>query len=67
MKTNQKRPRTSSLLRRIAARGPTLSSRITGVVNDQRVYSHTPGTTSKRVAAEVMMTTIRAAPTTPGT
>src|SRR5215208_177883 len=34
MNTNQKWPRTSWLLRRVAARGPMLSSRITGVVSD---------------------------------
>jgi hypothetical protein len=53
MNTNQKRPRTSWLLRRVAARCPTLSSRITGVVSDQRVYSHTPGITSRPAAMVV--------------
>ena len=51
MNTNQKWPRTSALLRRIAAMGPMPWSRITGVVSDQRVYSHTPGMTSSKVAS----------------
>ena len=34
--------------------GPTLSSRISGVVSDQRVYNHTPGITSRPVAMVVM-------------
>src|SRR5215210_7416233 len=43
------------------------SSRITGVVRDQRVYSHSPGITSRRVAAEVIETVINAATRTLGT
>jgi hypothetical protein len=67
MNTNQKRPRTSWLLRRVAARGPMLSSRITGVVSDHRVYSHTPGITSRPVAMVVMEGEINAAARTLGT
>src|SRR5215210_4396031 len=67
MNTNQKRPRTSWLLRRVAARGPMLSSRITGVVSDHRVYSHTPGITSRLVAMVVTESEINAATRTLGT
>jgi hypothetical protein len=44
-----------------------LSSRITGVVSDQRVYSRTPGITSRPVAMVVMEREINAATRTLGT
>src|SRR4051794_17644738 len=50
LKTNQKCPRTSSLLRFKAAIHPKSSLLITGVDKDQRVNNHAPGTTSSPVA-----------------
>ena len=67
MKTNQKWPRTSLLLRRVAANGPTPRSRITGVASDQRVYSHIPGISSNPIASVEIVTAINAATITLGT
>jgi len=44
-----------------------LSSRITGVASDQRVYSHIPGIASKLVARVVIVSEINAATSTLGT
>src|ERR687898_3661654 len=66
-RTNQKRPRTSSLLRRRDSTGPLYSLQITGVDSDQRVNSHTPGTTSSPAAALASETLTSAATRTRGT
>jgi hypothetical protein len=49
--TSPKRPRARPLLRFSASTEPSRSLLITGANNDQRVSSHTPGSTSNPVAA----------------
>src|SRR3712207_9505002 len=49
--TSQKWSLTNLLLRFSASIGPGLSRLITGANNDQRVSTHTPGTTNRPVAA----------------
>src|SRR5688572_12296877 len=60
-RTNQKRPRTSALLRFRDSTGPISSLQITGIDSDQRVYSHAPGTTSSPVATLARETVTSAA------
>lgn len=67
LKTNQKDPRTSWLLRFKDAIGPRSSLLITGVDKDQRVNSQAPGSTSRPVAKLGIENEIDAATSTRGT
>src|SRR5215203_4744501 len=65
--TNSKCPRTSSLLRLRAAKGPRRSLTIAGTNNDQGVSSHSPGITSRLAAAPGTITAATEAIVTSGT